>query len=74
MDLSSSSEENILEEVESDTSITRSNRSRSTRGEKVRREFPRCIKIFVSEGGSCGYDNECIGDIEFPLRYRHFVK
>ena len=74
MDLSSSSEEDILEEVESETSNTISNRLQSTRGEKVRRKFCRHMGIFVSEGGSCGYDNECIGEIEFPMRYRHFVK
>ena len=72
--LSSSSEEDRLEEVESETSNTISNRSRSTRGEKVRRKFHRRMEIFVSKGGSCGYDNECIGDIELPLRYRHLVK
>ena len=73
-DLYSSSEEDRLEEVESETSNTISNRLRSTRGEKVRRKFPRCMDNFVSEGGSCGYDNECIGDIEFPLRYINLVK
>ena len=73
-DISSSSEEDRLEEVESEMSNTRSNRSRSTRGEKVRRKFHRRMELFVSEGGSCGYDNECIGDIEFPLTYRHLVK
>ena len=74
MDLSSSREEDRIEEVESEMSNTRSNRSRSTRGEKVRRKFRRCMELFVSEGGSCSYHNECIGDIEFPLRYRHIVK
>ena len=74
LDISSSSEEYRLEEVESETSNTISNRSRSTRGEKVRIKFRRCMLLFVYEGGSCGYDNKCIGDIEFHLRYRHLVK
>ena len=73
-DLSSSSEEDRLEEFESGTYITRSNRSRSNRGEKVRRKFCRHMELFLSKGGSCDYDNESIGDIEFPLRYKHLVK
>ena len=68
------SEEDRIEEVESETPITRSNRSRSTRGEKVRRIFCRHMKLFLSKGGSRDYDNERIGDIEFPLRYRNLVK
>ena len=28
------------------------------------RKFHRHMEIFVSKGGSCGYDNECIDDIE----------
>ena len=55
-------------------SNTRSNRLRSTKAEKVRRKFSRCMELFVSEGGSCGYDNEHIRDIEFPLGYRHLFK
>ena len=66
-DLSSSSDGDRLGEFESETYITRSNRSRSTRGEKVRRKFRRCMELFLSEGGSCDYDNERIGDIEFSF-------
>ena len=55
-------------------SITRSNRSRSTRGEKVRRKVCRHMVLFLFEGGSCDYDDERIGDIEFPLSYRHMFK
>ena len=73
-DLSSLSEEDRLEEVEIKTSNTRSNRSRSIRGEKVRRKFRRRMELFVYKGRSCGYDNECIDDIEFSLRYKHLVK
>ena len=32
------------------------------------------MEIFVSEGGSYGYDNECIGDTSLSLRYIHLVK
>ena len=32
------------------------------------------MELFVSKGESRGYDNKCIGDIEFPLRYRHLFK
>ena len=32
------------------------------------------MELFVFEGGSCGYDNECIDEIELPMRYRHLVK
>jgi hypothetical protein len=32
------------------------------------------MKFFIAEGGSCDYDDESIGDIEFPLRYRHLVQ
>ena len=73
-DLSSSSEEDRVEEFESEMSIARSNRSISTRGENVSRKFRSRMEHFLSEGGSCDYDNESIGDIEFPLRYRHLVK
>ena len=27
-----------------------------------------------AEGGSCSYDDETIGDIEVPLRYKNLVK
>ena len=48
--------------------------SRSTRGEMVRRKFCRHMELFLSEGGSCDYDNESICDIDLPLRYIHLVK
>ena len=47
---------------------------KSTRGEKVRRKFGRRMKLFLVEGGSCSYDDERIGDIEVPLRYKHLLK
>ena len=55
-------------------SITISNRTISTRGEKVRRKFRRCMEIFLSAEGSCDYDNERICDIDFPLKYTNIVK
>ena len=32
------------------------------------------MDFFLVEGGSCSYDDETIGDIDVPLRYRHLVK
>ena len=32
------------------------------------------MEFFLAKGGSCSYDDERIGDIEVPLRYKHFVK
>ena len=29
------------------------------------------MQYFIANGGSCNYDAERIGDIEFPLRYRN---
>jgi hypothetical protein len=58
---------------ESETS-SRSNRRRSTRGEKIIRKFHRCMEFFLAKGGSCSYDHESIDDIEVPLRYKHIVK
>jgi hypothetical protein len=49
---------------ESFTTSNTSNRARSTRGEKVRRKFHRCMEFFIVEGGSCSYDDESIGSFE----------
>ena len=49
-------------------------RTRTTRGEKVRRKFCRHMEIFLAEGGSCSYDDESIGDIEVSLKYKNMVK
>ena len=32
------------------------------------------MEVFLTEGGSCSYDDETIGDMEAPLRYKHIVK
>ena len=32
------------------------------------------MQFFLDEGGSCSYEDETIGDIEVPLRYKHIVK
>jgi hypothetical protein len=32
------------------------------------------MKFFLPKGGSCSYDDESIGDIDVPLRYKHLVK
>ena len=36
--------------------------------------FHKCMEFFLVEGGSCSYDNMTIGDIKFPLMYKHIVK
>ena len=52
----------------------RSTRDISTRCQKIRRKFHKCMEFFLAERGSCSYDDETIGDIEVPLRYKHLVK
>ena len=32
------------------------------------------MEFFLKGGGSCSYDDETVGDIEVPLRYKHLVK
>ena len=73
LDLYSLSEGSSGRIEESETS-SRSNRRRSTRGEKIRRKFHRHMEFFLVEGGFCSYDAESIDDIEVPLRYKHLVK
>ena len=74
LDISSSSEE-ILGQIEgNETTSSRYNKKTRTRGEKVRRKFCRRMEFFLAKGGSCYYDDEIIGDIEVPLRYKHLVK
>jgi hypothetical protein len=74
-DLSSSSDDQyIVKEVESESCFTRSTGSRSTRLEKVRKRLRTRMKFFIANGGSCNCDVESIGDIEFPLRYKHLVQ
>ena len=72
-DLSSSSEGSLgrLEEIETSS---RSTRARSTRCHKIRRKFNKRMEFFLRGGGSCSYDDETIGDIEVPLRYKNIVK
>jgi hypothetical protein len=69
-----SDDQDIVREVESEMCCTRSTGSRSTRLEKVRKRFHTRMKFFIANGGSCNYDVESIGDIEFPLRYKHLVQ
>jgi hypothetical protein len=52
------------------TASSRYDTQTRTRGEKVRRKFRRRMEFFLVEGGSCSYDDESIGDIEVPLRYK----
>ena len=72
-ELSSSSSDEISRGTRESTSNT-CNKAKLTRGEKARRKFGRRMKFFLAEGGSCSYDDESIGDIEVPLRYKHLLK
>jgi hypothetical protein len=60
---SSTEDQDILGEVESVMYFARSNSSRSTRDEKLRRRFHRRMEFFIAEGGSCDYNDESIGEI-----------
>ena len=72
-DLSSSSSDEISRGTRENISNT-CNKEKSTRGEKVRRNFGRRMKLFRAKGGSFSYDNESIGDIKVPLGYKHLLK
>ena len=72
-DISSSSEESLVRLDESET-YSRSTRDISTRCENIRRKFHKHMELFLTEEGPCYYDNETIGDIEVPLRYKNLVK
>ena len=72
-DLSSASEGSLGRLEESETS-SRSTQARSTRCQKTRRKFDKRMNFFLQGGGSCSYDDEIVGDINFPLRYKHLVK
>ena len=39
-----------------------------------RRKFNKRMDFFLAGRGSCSFDDETIGDIEVPLRYKHLVK
>ena len=73
LDLSSSSEW-ILGRLEESETSSRSTRARSTRCQKIRRKFDKCMNFFLQGGGSCSYDDETMGDIDVPLRYQNLVK
>ena len=73
-DISSSSEESLGKiEAGNATVSSRYDKQTRTRGEKVRIKFCRRVKFFLAERGSCSYDDESIGDIEVPLRYKNLV-
>jgi len=56
------------------TASSRYDKQTKTRGEKVKIKFCRRMKFFLAKGGSCSYDDESIGDIDLPLRYKHMVQ
>ena len=70
----SSSSEGILGRLEECQTSSRSIRSISTRCQKIKRKFSKHMEFFLARGGSCSYDDETIGDIKVPLRYKHLVK
>jgi hypothetical protein len=73
--ISSSSEESLGQiETRNVTASSRYDKKIRTKGEKVRIKFCRHMNFFLSEGGSCSYDDENIGDIDVPLKYMHLVK
>ena len=38
------------------------------------KKFDKRMNYFLQGGGSCSYDDETVGDIKVPLRYKHLVK
>ena len=73
LDLSSSTE-GILGRLEKSETSSRSTRARSTRCQKIKIKFNKRMEFFLRGGGSCSYDDETIGYIEVPLRYKQLVK
>jgi hypothetical protein len=71
-----SSSKEILGQIEARnvTSSSRYDKKTRTRGEKVGIKFCRRMKFFLAEGRSCSYDDDIIGYIDVPLRYKHLVK
>ena len=72
-DIFSSSEGSSVILDESETS-SRSTRVISTRCQRIKRKFHKRMELFLAEGGSCSSDDETIGHIKIPLRYKHLVK
>ena len=71
--MSSLSEGSLGIQEGSDTS-RRSTTCISTRCQNIGIKFHKHMQFFLTEGGSCSYEYETIGDIEVPLRHKHIVK
>ena len=69
----SSSSEGIFGRIEKIQTSNRYTRDRSTRCQKIKRKFNKHMEFFLAGGGSCSYDDETIGDIEVPLRYKNLM-
>ena len=69
-DLSSSSEENVGMEEESET-FSMSKSRRLTQGQNIIKKFNKPMKFILSQGGSCSYNDESKGDFDVPFRYKH---
>ena len=65
---------NGLGRLEESGTSNRSTRARSTRCHKIKRKFNKHMEFFLKGRGSCYYDEETVGDIKVPLRYKHLVK
>ena len=72
--ISSSSEEGLGKLEGNVTASSIYDKKTRAKDEKVRRKICRHMEYFLAEGGSCSYDDESIGDIDVPLRYKHLVK
>ena len=69
----SSSSEGSSVRLDKSETFSRYTRVISTRCQKIRRKFHKRIEWFLTEGGLCSYNDETIGDIKVPLRYKHLV-
>ena len=70
----SSFNEGSLGRIEESETCSSSTRARSTRCQNIIRKFSKHMDFFLTGGGSCSCDDETIGDIEVPLRYKNLVK
>ena len=63
--------EGMVDEI---STCTTTKMERSTRGQKIRKKFNKCMQFFLAKGGSCSYDDESKGDIKIPFQYTHIEK
>ena len=73
LQFSTSSEENIGMEEESET-FSMSQSRRSTRGQNIKNKFNKQMKFFLAQGGSCSYDDKSEGNSDVPFRCKYLQK